>query len=338
MNTVNQINQAYVDGIDFVKYFDTPTTHTCLAHNDDKRSTVRDDPTHTVVIRKRWIAQFNKRYRALKGDINRYILHSEITTNQAFDFKSDVGSVVDFMAWLQTRIDKRIFDDIIDPSAMWQNVYINQAYERGVRTATAQLRKQGVNISTAIAGATPAITLGTATVALGTGLSFSSQPIHLDAIQLLYTRDFAALKGVTQTMSGQIARALTDGIEQGLGARQIAKDINDRVDKVGLTRSKLIARTETVRAYNVSVINQSVVVANDTGLEIKLLWKTAGDEKVRNTHAHRNGLLYEPERAFALIGEPNCRCSLIEFVVELDTAKDKKDRAAQRKKGIALAA
>lgn len=298
-----------------------------------------DDPTRTITIRKNWNAQFTKRYRALKGDINRFILRSEtglIQLNQAFDFTSDITSVGEFLAWLQMRIDTRIFDNATRAADMWQNIFVAQAYERGTRIAAFELAKQGLTVEQVLlAGVQPAAILGTATPSLGAGFTAFAQPIHLDAIQILYTRDFAALKGITDEMSKQIARVLTDGVEQGIGARELAKNINNRVDKIGLTRSKLLARTESVRSYNVATINEGIVLGQTTGETVGFEWITAGDEIVRSTHRVRNRVIYTPERARVLIGEPNCRCSIVPFVEKLDEPEDAAERSRERAKGLA---
>jgi len=292
------------------------------------------DPTKTKVIRQQWITQFNVRYRKLKGDINRFILHGQTTvTNQAFEFGTSAQAVLEFLAFLQTQIDDRIFDNALVPGDMWQNQYIERAYTRGVHVGAIELRRQGItDIPQAIQGVSIAQVVGTATPSLGAAFVPITNPIHLDAIQLIYTRDFVALQGITNEMSKQIARVLTDGIEQGFGAAKLAKLINDRVDKIGVTRSRLMARTETVRAYNVAKINESVILSAETGVDIMQEWVTSGDERVRNTHAHRNGVIYTDEQARALIGEPNCRCALVPHIESLD---DPKERTERRVAGLA---
>ncbi|MCK5641213.1 MAG: hypothetical protein KAJ19_10460 [Gammaproteobacteria bacterium] len=307
----------------------------------------QDDPTRTLGIRTKWQAENTRRFRALKGDINRFILKDEsivinesIVTNKTFDFASDPQSVAEFMVWLQGRIDARIFDNKDTAQDVWQNKYINRSYQRGVRVAKMELRKQAVPLGMILEDIQPApIAFGTATPALGIGPVIGlTAPIHLDAIQRLYQRDFAKLKGITAEMSGEISRVLVESIEQGLGAREIAKNINDRVDKIGLSRSKLLARTETPRAYNIATVMEGEDVKRRTGIGIKYEWLTVGDEKVRHAHALRNRVIYTKRRALELIGEPNCRCALAPFLPETDSAMDKKRRSKQRAKGIKTAA
>ena len=298
-----------------------------------------NEPTRTVTIRRAWIADVNRRYARLKRDIVAIMprFRISVTNVEQFTFTSDPRAVLEFLAFLQTRIDDRIFDNITTPADMWHNVYIDRGYARGVNAAIVELRKQGIDIAATLPTITPATLVGTAVPSLGvvSAASFINNPIHLDAIQLLYTRDFAALKGITDEMSKQIARILTEGVEQGLGIRELTRNITDRVDKIGRTRSQLIARTETVRAYNTANINEGLSVAADTGETINQEWVTAGDERVRSTHAHRNGKIFEPNVARGLIGEPNCRCSLVPFIEKLDTEEDQEERTERREQGLA---
>ena len=282
------------------------------------------DPTKTVGVRKRWMRQFNARFRQLKGRINLLLIkgiegnipvpftdEQQLIVNQ-FEFTSDPQSVARFMAWLQLQVDDLLFTNDATPTKHWQNKFIDQSYLRGIKLTQAELRKLGITavelqqIQAAAIVGVQAVPLGVATSVIGLDL----KTIHLDAIRLLYTREFAALKGITDTMSGQIARVMVEGVEQGFGVRQIAKNINDRVNKIGLTRAKLLARTETARAYNIGTINEFDDIASQLNIETQFKWITAGDGRVRPTHVERNGKIFSKERAFALIGEPNCRCAL----------------------------
>jgi SPP1 gp7 family putative phage head morphogenesis protein len=179
--------------------------------------------------------------------------------------------------------------------------------------------------------ATPGISFGTA------GLVSFSQPIHLDAIQTLYIREYAALRNVTDTMRGQIARVLTEGVQEGLNTRDIAANMVDRVDKIGITRARLIAQTETIRAYNIGSINEGERVGIEAGVEVKYLWQSSEDGRVRPKHALWNQQLMQKKTALARIGEPNCRCGIEPTVVEDLDSEEREDMRERKKRGLALA-
>jgi SPP1 gp7 family putative phage head morphogenesis protein len=296
------------------------------------------NPTRTKGITKRWIAEDTRRYRLLAKRINNLLLRGDdggipvpfvdpITlqpiANQ-FEFTSDPVAVMRFMAWLQLQIDAVIIGNDATPQSNWQNKYINQSYLRGVEISKAQLRALGITAAQ-FQGIAAAEIVGTAQASLLAGLTFDQMlalgPLHLEAIRTIYTRDFTQLRGITDTMSQQIARVLTDGIEQGLPVREIARNITDRVDKIGLTRSKLLARTETVRSYNIGVINEGVEFSELTGEEKKYKWKDSDYGRVRPVHKERDGNIYDEQTALRLIGEPNCRCALQIHIDEEDLAE-----------------
>lgn len=294
------------------------------------------NPTRTKGITKRWITQFNKRYGLLVKKINNLLLNGddggipvplvdpitlEPIINQDFVFESNPVSVMRFMAWLQLQIDAVIIGTGATPQSNWQNQYINQAYIRGVGASKAQLRALGITASQ-FEGIAAADIVGTAQASLLSGLSFDQMlelgPLHLESIRNIYTRDFTQLRGITDTMSQQIARVLTDGIEQGLSVKEIARNITNRVNKIGLTRSKLLARTETVRSYNIGLINEGDQFSELTGEETKYQWKDSDDSRVRPVHVRRDGNIYDKQTALRLIGEPNCRCALQIYIDESD--------------------
>lgn len=283
------------------------------------------NPTKTLTIQKQWRREVDKRYRDLSRAINKALLLGDaggfVFNESAFQFKDNPKAVVEFMLWLQGQIDQKILDNknIVTASTdFWQNKYIDRAYISGMERAKAQLRKAPTSLGKLLEDIKPADINGTAKMHLGAGIgggsAFIGVPIHLDAIQTLYTRDFAQLKGITDAMSQQISRVLYEGVEQGLGMAEVARNINDRVNKIGRTRSRLLSRTETVRSYNVGVINEGIETGRRFNEVVNYKWADSDDGAVRPEHLARDGLVYNAGTAFSLIGEPNCRCALIPVI------------------------
>lgn len=86
----------------------------------------------------------------------------------------------------------------------------------------------------------------------------------------------------------------------------------------------LVANTMTPYSSNVAEVNAAVI----TGEDVKMRWITQGDERVRTTHALRNGKLYSPKAALNLLGEPNCRCRVEPMVKGEDEKEYEKIREA----------
>lgn len=276
------------------------------------------DPTRTIGVTKRWIAQSNKRFRALKKAIRRQLTEpnpEDTFLANAFEYENNPQAITDFMDWLQGQIDDQMLTGTASDN--WQNQFIEQSYDKGFARAQVDMRKAGI-IPKARPGAVPPPIVGTAVpsiaVTVGGGaelLGTAAAPLHRAAIQTLYIREFQSLKGVTDEMSKQIARALVEGVEQGLNAREIAANVVDRVDSIGSSRAKTIARTETSRAYNSAVIAEGETVSRALDVDVLYAWITAGDDRVREKHEDwGEGGPYTAEEAQRMIGEPNCRCAL----------------------------
>ena len=220
--------------------------------------------------------------------------------------------------------------------------YLNRAYTRGAKIARMSLRRQAgpVPIGQMLDELQiPSFLTGTATpgISFGAGLGSFSQPIHLDAILTLYIREYAALQNITDAMRGQIARVLTEGVQEGLNTRTIAANMVDRVDKIGITRARLLAQTETIRAYNIGSINEGERVGEEAGVEVLYLWQSSEDGRVRPQHAEWNQDLMKKKTALARIGEPNCRCGIEPTVVADLDSEERTDMRERKKRGLALA-
>jgi len=324
-------------------------------------ATISQEPTQTKGIRTKWLKDFTRRFKRLKSEINKFLLDDDyragLTTN-AYEFTNDPQAVVNFMVFLQSRIDSGILEinrastgQILNYSG-WMVSYTNSAYLRGIQASRAQLAKLGAPMAflldqakapTMQGGILPSLSVATEqnTIIPVTGsypvAQAMREPIHLEALRLAYSRDFTDLQGITNEMSQQIRREILDGMEASLHTRDIAKNIADRVDKIGLTRAKTLARTEVGRSFRLAGINDSTALAEEAGLDVEFRyqWVTAQDERVRSSHAARHGRIYTKEEVVPLIGDPNCRCNTIEVLPEFLSRKDRKKAAKERRELLA---
>jgi SPP1 gp7 family putative phage head morphogenesis protein len=246
------------------------------------------DPTRTLTLRKKFVADVDKRF----GELKKLIVTS-IVLNDCFGLKPRVtaptpffiqatakpgqfafdrssAKVEAFMAWLQEQeaagvlqmVQKsRIGGAVEQP---WTNIYIDTAYQRGIRRGRQELRNQGVDIPG----------FGDAQLRDPVMTAFN-QPIHADRVGLIYTRTYSDLKGITGVMDTQISRVLAQGIAEGRGPRELARTINERVDAIGITRARTLARTEVIRAHHSANI-QEYRNAGIEGVSVKAEWSTAG--------------------------------------------------------------
>lgn len=281
----------------------------------------KDFPTGTKGIEDEFVRKLNVRFRNFTRDIRSFFTDNTFKVSN-FEYNYNVQMINEFMAFLEDKIETNFFTGKV-PEGQWYTQYLDRAYNKGILNAKEELRRSGVDVAytadelqkvNLMGGALPSLQIGTRAV---------QRAIHLEALQVLYTRDYAELRGVTRAMSQQISRVLSDGVEQGKGISMIADDIIDRIDKIGLTRAKLLARTEVIRAYNLSKINEGKDLAKIYEEPVFYKWRTAGDSRVREEHQERNGNIYSAEKAMGLIGEANCRCRL-DLIAESDIEEGEK--------------
>lgn len=292
------------------------------------------DPTATKAIRDRYEGEMYRRFRALKGaivesvvDNDAFGLSGRTATNASnadgpaqslaasqdadinispagpndFDFPADSDKIEQFNSWLDEQVDRGILERAkhdgrdIAASDSWQSTYIRSSYEKGVQHAD--------------------------TAAVNADIIPPDQMLddvfratkHVDGAGLIYTRSFSELDAVTQDMAQEMTRELAEGFTQGENPRKIARRVNDRVDKVGLHRGRMIARTETIRAHNEAGINRYEDLGDRVdGVTVVAEHMTAGDDRVCDICESLNGRRFDLEDSRGRIPvHPNCRCTFV---------------------------
>ena len=293
----------------------------CMAHNALAINARRRDPTQTTVLRGKYAAEAAHRFMIVKSLIRQTIVDNDaltlsdrrdlplihadrrnITGNvepaQRYDFPSDpAGKAQAFLDWLQGAVDEHILDvtrgerrEIVSYGG-WQDVYVRGAYARGVNQASAALKGAGMAI--------PAYSMA----------GVLNAPMHADPLAMLIARNFNDLKGVTDAMSQQIARALADGLGAGLGPQDIAWIITDRVDRIGIVRARMMARTEIIHVHAESTLNRYQEFAVP-GVSAEAELSTSGDGDVCDKCRGLEGNIYTIQEARGMIPvHPNCRCA-----------------------------
>lgn len=286
---------------------------------------IQGDPTHTLTLRRAYSAQMTKRFRALKGVIRKSLIDNDAlalrpmsnappagkSTEQIkgqfspiparrFDFRRSSEKIQGFMDWLDEQERQGILEITRQEQIgraledHWQNIFIRSAYQKGILRARQEMQSAGY--------AVPDVD------DVGGLNAVFNQPFHVDRVGTVYTRAFEELKGITAAMDQQISRELAEGLARGDGPEAMARRINDRVDKVGLSRARTLARTETIRAHHVATI-QEYRNAGIEGVKVKAEWSTAGDELVCRICRDLEGQVYDLDTIEGMIPRhPNCRC------------------------------
>ncbi|WP_050049744.1 minor capsid protein [Halostagnicola sp. A56] len=299
----------------------------------------QEDPTQTKTIRQ----TYAQRLRGAFGRINSTILERVIKDDilglrdsdvsedqaqqlvetfagvaprhelQAVDEPPDLSTVDTderierFREWLETAMESEVLE-VIDRD---ENVWVRRAYERGLEDADTNLRQAGLDIESTDAEAARQLV---------------QMPVHERKLQVLFSRNYAELDGITNAVAQQITRELADGVAAGENPTEMARRISDRIDKIGKTRSTVLARTETINAHTQATIERYRQQGVDSvGLEPEVQVQTAGDQRVCSQCASvAQGGPWTLDEFEGSENQPpihpQCRCTVIPIVNEAAAA------------------
>ena len=284
------------------------------------------DPTRTTTLRRAFVADVNRRFRALTTIVWKAVVTDDCfglrptgyaldsPGYRAFDFTRSVDKVEGFMRWFNQQVDRGILQTSqfsrvgTGVEAAWTNMYIADSYKRGVMRAQSELGKAGYAIPSMAARGGIDVVMGL--------------PFHVDRVGLLYSRTFSELKGITASMDSQISRILAQGIADGdnpnLLARKLVATINGSgagdlaiTDSLGRfipaqRRAQTMARTEIIRAHHMANMQEYKNWEVD-GFIVEAEFVTAGDDRVCTECAGYHGNVYELKVVENLIPvHPNC--------------------------------
>jgi hypothetical protein len=282
------------------------------------------DPTRTRPIRDRYVREVDRRFGRIRSAVHWYVVEENrlgavkqqdrpavleedeesrgvlppalpAAVAGAYVYEQSSQRVDEFMFWLDEQVKAEVLTYTREYSFTgyghknWQDVHIYSAYQRGIAQSLADLRSAGAALPE-----------------LGSAAAIMLRPFHADRVALLYTRAFNGMKGVTEAMKAQMAHVLAKGMAEGRHPWQIARALADRIDKIGITRARLIARTEIGWAHRQATLNEFAALEGIVGEEILGQWWTALDERVRPRHREWHGKVYTREVLATMIGEPNC--------------------------------
>lgn len=266
------------------------------------------DPTRTLVLRRQFSAQMTRRFTELKGRVNAYMslvpgLKGGVLPMAAQEY-SDIPLIVEtFIRNLEQWESETVLEELMSPGLLallgWTYQFTNAAYSRGTSKAASSL----VRFLEAVADAEAAVG------------AISGDILFRERLRLLGGLTFSSLEGITSAMNTEILRTITEGFIQGKTRRDIASAINNRIDKIGLTRARRLARTSIAKIFNEGSVDAYLRYSAVLGDEILGEYITAGDSLVRPRHALRAGKLYLLEVIRTLFGEPNCRCTFAPVVL-----------------------
>jgi SPP1 gp7 family putative phage head morphogenesis protein len=288
----------------------------------------RYDPQRSITLRKKIIGDVKRRLRALKAAIYDLVVTQDafgiaadqaaakahaatlsggngrgldaILTNESWRFETDADKVKAYQKWLKSQVDNGFLE--VSPgneNSPWLEKYLTSSYKKGVTRAYTDAKAAKL----AAAGAGDDFVTGGKKAFLDS--AFSS-PVAQTKLQLIYTRSFSQLKGVTTQMDQDMSRVLAQGLADGRSPKVLAKDLTDVVDGIERRRALTIARTELSYAHSEGQLDSFEALGVDE-LGVMAEWSTAGDNRVCPLCAPMEGVILTVKEARGMIPRhPNC--------------------------------
>ncbi len=286
------------------------------------------DPSRTLTIRRSFVADMKRRFVRIQREIMEFMVDLDVfglkpypvqiyqssIPPRAYQFRSDAGKIQAFREWLQERVSAGVLETM-GTGEPWTNKYIESAWKKGRLRAYRERYGALVDSPAGMSMTDDGRLLG---------LSFSGAETT-KSLELLYTRAWTELQGVTDTMGQQLSRSLADGLVAGRNPLDIARQMTKEVANLSRARAQLIARTEVIRSHSEGMLDSFEELGAE-GVVVMAEWMTAGDEKVCEICAPNEGKVMTVDEARGLIPyHPNCRCTWAEYVRD-ETKKESRAR------------
>ncbi len=267
------------------------------------------------MLRRRVERSLRVRFAALKREITELIVTEDAlalkdeptlgekltqnATNRRWQFIRSDQKISSFRDWLQGQMDARILTLDANGSA-WTAQYVKSAYKQGLMNAFMATKK-------GVLATNPDFYAGTMAEFLRSSFGGS---VALEKLELLATRTYEGLRGVTSQMSVGMSRVLASGIADGKNPYTIGKELNDEVG-LALSRAIRVARTEIMHAHAEGQLDSyEKLGVQELGLLAE--WSTAGDDRVCPLCKPMEGGIFTVKEARGMIPRhPNCRCTWI---------------------------
>ena len=260
------------------------------------------------MLSRRWMADFKRRFNGLKQSINELIIvddafglrETKLALNQE-DWSAATRSeqINRFKRWLGGQVAVKVLRAYGEEQ--WWRSYIIQAHVKGLGRAYDDVNRYAKT--------------GNAAFYEGGKKRFLTdaftKPVSVERVKVLVQRADTGFTGITGAMESQITRVLVDGLIAGTGPRELAKALNDRVDKIGISRANTLARTEIIRAHADGQLD-ALEALGVTEVGVMVEWTATKDSRTCPQCASLQNVVLSIEKARGLIPRHgNCRCAWI---------------------------
>lgn len=281
------------------------------------------DPTRSIMLRRRFSSAMTSRFNKLKAKVTQLLVVEDALNvriskdpfqavsgqqplvNVGWEFLDTPGKIEEFKKWLRLQISLEILEKHTTQTSVdsWLQTYIAEGFKKGVGRSFDDVRKPWSKLDK-----------GDSDYLAGTKDEFMrsafSHPVSVDRVKVLAARSYTELEGITDAMSADLTKELTDGLIQGLSPRQIARAINKRIDKVNNNYALSMARTDIVRAHAEGQL-YSLERLGLTHVGVAVEWSTSGHNVCPQCSSMQGVVLKLSEAHGMLPRHKNCRCAYI---------------------------
>lgn len=267
----------------------------------NSRNPMRFDPTRTKTLRRAFVAVVRRRYSSLKVAVLKLVADGDVfgLTRNADDWSlaQTPDQVRQFREWVRRQIAEKIRG--LTNDQLWDR-YINAGLKKGVGRAYDDWRRSNPG------AANEPMDFYRGSRDQFVKSSFN-QPVAKEKVKLLAARTFDELDNIDHDMSTKMSRALTDGLVQGKGRDDVARDI---VKAVGISqqRAEAVAQTELIRAHaEGQLLAFDLLGVEELGVAVE--WSTAHDDAVCEQCEPLEGVVLKVDEARGMIPRHvKCRC------------------------------
>lgn len=278
-----------------------------------KNKTRHIDPSRTTTLRRKFFRDMQRRFVWVSKQIYNFLVTEDelglkerqplVSMQQQYAFTTDAQKLRAFQKWLKRMVDTGIL--VVSgagiPGQPWTYEYVEAAYKKGIDRAYIDINKEALAKS-------PVWYAGSREQFLKTTLML---PQFVSKLELLSTRTFEQLNGVSAVMSQQMARILSEGLASGYSPVKIAREMNKSITELSRYRCGMIAQTEIINAHAEGQLDSFQLLGVEK-LGVMAEWSTAGDDLVCPICGGYEGEIFTISEARGLIpAHVNCRCCWI---------------------------
>jgi len=232
-----------------------------MAHAHARNTSLRNDPSKTLPIRRQFVRDIAQRFRNIRGVVRTTVGYENdafgLTANEnpldpieAYDFPTDGAKinafVEDLKRWIRNHViappppgvmsQLRSASTVAELQAAiedfdhWTKDYITRAYIKSSNVAGGRLMQEGVSTSN-----------------LGRDALLETRT-SLRTLAKLYARTFENLRNIGDEAAETLRQELTKGFARGENPKKIANRLTDELRDLQKTRAETLARTEVMNA------------------------------------------------------------------------------------------